>query len=307
MANRIFRNLLKKCSSLLVKVIPTKLFVCIFYQISYIINRLTIRKIANKYSLKLIDQFKSDFTRKSDTLFILGSGDSINMIDDTQWDEISKHDSVGFNFWLLHKFVPSFYVFEESLDKERNFIFYKNLYVKKDDYKNTPFIVKDIEYKGISTELIPSNLRNNIYLSTEMVIQNTDSKYLEYFFIKGINFIKSKNKKKLRVLLKKSGSLSYLLFLGEALGYKKIVLCGIDLNNSKYFYDRYNIENLTIPINYKNKDYIHPTNERTKTNTPMSEVVLLINDLLLKREGVKLYVGNKISALYPSLDCYFDD
>lgn len=48
--------------------------------------------------------------RTSEKLFILGSGLSINEIVD--WAHIAAHDSVGFNFWLIHDFVPDFYFIE---------------------------------------------------------------------------------------------------------------------------------------------------------------------------------------------------
>ena len=47
--------------------------------------------------------------KQSDTLFILGSGGSIATCSDKQWETIGKHDSIGFNFWLLHEFVPTYF------------------------------------------------------------------------------------------------------------------------------------------------------------------------------------------------------
>ena len=43
----------------------------------------------------------SDFLKHktSDTIFILGSGPSINLITDDQWDHISSCNSIGFNYW----------------------------------------------------------------------------------------------------------------------------------------------------------------------------------------------------------------
>src|SRR5690554_6973020 len=41
-----------------------------------------------------------EFHRKSDRVYILGSGSSVKGI--SNWEEISKHDSIGFNFWPLH-------------------------------------------------------------------------------------------------------------------------------------------------------------------------------------------------------------
>src|SRR5262249_36622754 len=52
--------------------------------------------------------------RRSETLFILGSGPSINQISEERWRFIASHDSVGVNMWLYHRFVPTFYVVESA-------------------------------------------------------------------------------------------------------------------------------------------------------------------------------------------------
>ena len=50
--------------------------------------------------------------KNSDTLFILGSGESINSI--KIWDKIRSHDSIGFNYFIFNNFVPSFYILEST-------------------------------------------------------------------------------------------------------------------------------------------------------------------------------------------------
>src|ERR1700732_770880 len=53
--------------------------------------------------------------QNSDTLFILGSGPSINQISSERWAAISHHDTIGFNFWLYHRFVPKIYFAESHI------------------------------------------------------------------------------------------------------------------------------------------------------------------------------------------------
>ena len=93
--------------------------------------------ISSAYMYHLISDIKRDYTnnkygliplgydlvkkyKKSDTLFILGSGSTINKISDKQWGKIDDHDSIGFNFWLVHDFVPDFFKFELDLSGESN-------------------------------------------------------------------------------------------------------------------------------------------------------------------------------------------
>ena len=60
-----------------------------------------------------LNPYSSSFAhfKTSDTLFILGSGPSISLITDYQWDFISLHNSAAFNRWFYHPFVPDFYFF----------------------------------------------------------------------------------------------------------------------------------------------------------------------------------------------------
>ena len=75
-----------------------------------------IKSIVNylNHSFKNKSLIKSNIfeNKNSDTLFILGSGESINSI--KIWDKIRKHDSVGFNYFIFNDFVPNFYIFEST-------------------------------------------------------------------------------------------------------------------------------------------------------------------------------------------------
>ncbi|WP_404468984.1 hypothetical protein [Sutcliffiella horikoshii] len=304
---KFIRTMFKHLYLLLQIIIPQKLFIAISFRVMYLANKQVVSKYRKKYNVKLLGEMGGKL-KKSNTLFILGSGSSVNSLTNEQWEEIKKHDSVGFNFWFLHDFTPSFYVYEENLNTERNDIFYDILSTKKEDYKDIPFIVKDIEYKGLTYEKIPEELRDQFYLSTDITFQSQKND-LQLFYKLGYEFIRQLNKDiEIKVLLKKSGTLSYLLTLGEQLGYKKIVLCGVDLNNSKYFYDstlyKEKFKIPAIPINSMEK---HPTNQALNGNIPMEEIISVIDQTILVPKGIKLYIGSKTSALYPKLPYYFDE
>lgn len=48
------------------------------------------------------------------TIFILGSGSSVDDLTAKQWDFISQNMSIGINFWTTHTFTPNFYALEKS-------------------------------------------------------------------------------------------------------------------------------------------------------------------------------------------------
>jgi hypothetical protein len=298
------RSVLKRLYFFTKRMLPTTFFMKIGFNSMYIANSISVKSYKSKFGFCGIEDLPRSI-KKSDTLFILGSGASVNEYTDGYWEEIAKHDSVGFNFWMYHDFVPSFYVYEENLDPQRNQIFYDLFNQKKSDYLGVPIIVKDIEYKGVSGDKIPEEMKNQVYLSTELTIGCKEEE-INLFFKKGHKFIESKNRKNINVLLKKSGTLSYLISLAEQLGYKKIVLCGIDLNNSKYFYEEEKYrEKYVIPTNYENKNALHPTNQNTNGNIPMWKIIFTLRDTILTPKGIKLLIGSKSSALYPDLPYFY--
>ena len=54
-------------------------------------------------------------TRTSDTLFVLGRAPNIDELQSDHWIEISRHDSIGFNSWTSHAFVPTHYLAQAPL------------------------------------------------------------------------------------------------------------------------------------------------------------------------------------------------
>ncbi len=55
--------------------------------------------------------------KKSDTLVIYGSGSSINQLADSEKSELSKFDSVGFNWFLKSKIPTTFYLVREQSNR----------------------------------------------------------------------------------------------------------------------------------------------------------------------------------------------
>lgn len=301
-----YRNILKRIVSVLINILPDILFLNIYCYFSYYINRFAVVKLAEKHDVKRIREFNYLSYKTSDTLFILGSGSSINDYSKEQWDLIKKHDSVGFNFWLIHDFVPTFYVFEENADISKVDTFYKILHEKKEQYKEVPIIAKDVEAKGISVHKIPGILRRNLFLSTDIVLPEDDKNKFRSHLKFYLSFIGKLNNTKIEIIPKKRATLSYLLFLAREMKYKNIVLCGVDLNDSKYFYFNKSYESQLKPEKDLIEEHIHPTNQQLKTNIPISDTIELLQNELFTEDNIKISVGSKKSALYPRFDYYFE-
>lgn len=266
----------------LYKILPFEIYMYVYFFIYIVL----LKKAKLKYKIPNLTIEDLKKYKKSEKLFILGSGASINNIEDWKWEEIKKHDTIGFNFWLYHDFVPKLYFFEESADEKRNKIFYKTYESRKKDYENTIFVVKDLETTGIKKEKI--ELFENLY-SVES-IEAPGEKIEEYMQVTN----KYKN-----VLFKKKSTLSLLLKLAYLLGYKQVVLCGVDLNNNDYFYENIKYRNFEIP--FVEKGNKHLTNDYEKNNITIQS---LINIYFKNLKNFKIYIESPKSELKNIIEVY---
>lgn len=300
-------NIVKELYNYFEKILPGYLRLQCVLRVVYIYSLWRLYILNKRTRLKNMREI-SHYLRKSDKLFILGSGGSINNLSVLEWEHIKKYDSVGFNFWLIHDFIPSFYVYEESYITERNELFYKILKMKKEKYKNVLFLIKDIELKHTKLLGIPDDIKQNFYLASCLFLQGSSLRKENFStsLLEISKFIQKKNAgNRIQFSFGRKASLSYLVFLAYLLGYKEIVLCGVDLNNTDYFFDHDFYANSLKPVNVKGAKHI--TNQADKTSNldmTIMEVLHEINKTLLESKGIKLTVSNPNSELVSILDVY---
>jgi hypothetical protein len=253
--------------------------------------------------------------KKSETVFILGSGSSINQLRDHQWDIIASSDSIGFNFWLIHDFIPSLFFFELPRDLDRRMILSKLLNKKSRDYQETPIVVKKVfghEKEGL-LDFIPQKIYSNIFFArtVDLVSRNEPQHLLllqkRLKALQKLRYI-TKDSSQIRILFQQRASLSYLIIFAYMMGYNNIVLCGIDLNNTNYFFSEretyYQHKGIPTPNNVQ-QDQVHKTMHATLNPLTVDRVIYSINQCLLIPNNCHLYIGSKESALYPELPFYF--
>lgn len=61
-----------------------------------------IRFLANRQHYRFADEAELRARRRSDTVFVFGSGASLNELSEDDWAEIARHDTFGFN-WFVHE------------------------------------------------------------------------------------------------------------------------------------------------------------------------------------------------------------
>ncbi len=244
--------------------------------------------------------------KRSDTVFVLATGASINRYEQSRWDTIGNHDSIGMNFFMLHEFVPDLYVMEKIEERNRRL-----LKVRSDAYRDVPIILKTqltnlspgrLQARLQKLEQNPPDVRNRIYLSLDLLAAGNDLRqtYSAYRLMKRVGLFKTKPR--FLLLTKRRGTITYIINLAVRIGYKRIVLCGVDLNHTEHFYDskREELEERGLPVP-PNPDSgtVHATNDPRKHPVTVENVIVAINETVLEPLGVELYVGDRSSALHP--------
>jgi len=279
------------------------LFLIFFYLIYSLIFRLILRlKLDSLYILK-----KKFFlnNKPNSTCFIMGCGSSINDITPEQFSLIKRNYSIGINSWFLHDFKTNIYMFEagDPSWSEASKIF---KYLEKNylEYKEIPILMpyesfwfdtkikhlrKTSKLKIFYYFVLPFLITNKIFLSKAYIAKSKLSKFLN-----------------LDASIYGSGSsVIRAVCLAQELGYKKIVLLGVDLSNTDYFYDVDNSFLIKKGIsNYENnqKSKIHLTND------PKSKKIILEDFLKFAEEdkyfNSKIYIASKKSSLYPEISLF---
>ena len=260
-------------------------------------------RVRRKYRLPLLDEIDLAVYKRSDTLFVLGSGPSINRISQERWRSIAAHDSVGFNFWPYHQFVPTFYFIEGASTEVQAKVYLELTAQRANDYVATPKVTMDLTHGWeFLLPRLPDVWRDNLFfVNTVPAISRTDEE-----FARVLSYLRKRDVfapgTRLRCLFKHCATLSTMVTLGVKLQYKRIVLCGIDLTTTDYYYQDPVRYPATADLTLLPRTRKHPTLTRyCWGNTPIDVVLEELKRQVLDPAGIELYVEHNRSALYPKI------
>lgn len=248
------------------------------------------------------EKFKSRF---NEVLFILGTGESINLITKKQWAFIDSNRTIGINQWFVHEYIPNFLICEGFRNNERR----SDFAVWRDQrllhYLNT----------NINVTLLAKDFRKSFF--AKEILHLLDGK--RAFAFPKFNIMGREYESMIRAIkaLSRFGILDKLPFFSKAtitqaialgclLGFKEIVLCGVDLNNGLNFWEATEyIKDFSkdAPPSLK-RNRIHPTMDPRHTKVTVDKIIYSLNDYFLKPRGVKLKVLSESSALHPEIEAY---
>ena len=272
-------------------IIHTKMLFVIFFK--YKIN-----KRYYKNQLICLETLKKN--KKSDKLFIFGSGVSLNNINEKIWGQIRKYDTIGFNSsFYLQKINFTYYILRAG--QEYNSL--TNFNTLANEIKYAKFVVKKIK-KNIY-------LKKTIFLFSSGISQHFPNLLIGYKLWNFQNHIYQYNTNKFeeypkgnlhRGLIHRIGTLIDAITFGYHMNYKEIILVGVDLYDSKYFWAPLG---KTVTFNEKlGKEVFSNITLRGKKvyephNTVNNGIIKFLDkwNIYFKQRNIKLFIANPRSLL----------
>jgi hypothetical protein len=253
-----------------------------------------------QYTVLSLDDVGQKY-KKSETIFILGSSESINEVTKEQWDHISKHDSFGMNWWPVHPFVPTFYYTNYPRQKQHRDKLEEAITRRKKDYLNTVFFVSGNRAvkRGMHPRILPG-----FFSATPICC------FYNYSIPIKLAREETFAAKSFEKTLYYRGGLSLILDLVNQIQYKNIILMGVDLRNAMHFYDYYpemqwQFEaGYSKPIEIKKKEKHSTMTTKGGTKLPVEQYLYAVNDMYFKPRGISLSVGSSESILAKKIPVY---
>jgi hypothetical protein len=250
--------------------------------------------------------------KKSDTLFVLGSGSSINNLQREHFREISSNVSVGINAWALHEFVPDAYCFETgktAAGPAEDTLFISNRLNRPAVIDAAPeffFLRPTLPATSKNLVQVPDALakKGKLYGRANLVPTRPRNLLSDvYRLLESIAAGRSPS----NVLLDNGASAVRMVMLGFSQGFRKIVLTGIDLDDRPYFWlaPEYETRSAEIERLFPRKSGVqHSTLSTDVRPFATDEVLAAIGDVLASNYGVRLFVATAASSLRTSLPVY---
>ena len=258
-----------------------------------------------------------DTKKKSDTVFIIGSGESINELSRKDWNWIKKNNIIGLNYSFVHPVIPDYHLMEMIPLKDMQKFFCENT---KERYMNVDifFQYKHVLKSGFDIKKYPYIRR--VMVHVPHLYPTSSPNVLKSLF----NNLKKKNDVVLSHLVHHNSHIGCAVMFAQALGYKNIVMLGIDLNGGSYFTDSHIISS-EFPYN---EDYetinrlrkrhfdnvkefqnsIHPTMDKAlmseRSGLMMAEYFKVYKEVFIDNSSCNLYIGSEKSRLSKILPVY---
>ncbi len=254
----------------------------------YFLHRIARKRLKDYYTT--LTEQEVIASRKSDTLIVMGSGYSINDLTKNDIKKFEDHDIFAFSgFFEFNEFIRidyylarEFFVYNNNMSTEemkKNGMFLYFFADKVNKSKSSDRIIFFFQVE-LCSEII------NLLLAHKMLMP-----LIKIFpFRNPINRIFRYPWKGIRTLLHCGGTLTDVVHAGYGMGYKRIVLVGIDLYDRNHFW---------LPKDVTSKvDKERNAQSQEKHNMADDSIRVFKKwNAFLSEKGVRLYVYNPKSLL----------
>ena len=241
-------------------------------------------------------------TRRSNRVFIFGSGYSLNDISQEQWRHIAQYDTIGFNAFVYQKWIPvnyhlirgwgegaSVYANWKAMASDLGGLIESNPF-----YENTVFIyqsdlIGQVSHSLLQFRCLPRHAKIFPYKT------NREDKLPDRDLKQG--------------LLHQVGTLSDAIHFAFCLGWREIVLVGVDLYDTRYFWLKSD-ETFAVDPKTGKRNIGQVADRGQRYDQPHSTATNGVIDLIeewkrhLQKYGVSLSVHNPRSLLTEVIPVY---
>jgi hypothetical protein len=304
--SKVSRILIGKLSRVKLNKSSSTLDILVFILARLLIGLLGCGDVLTK--VRLVSQFRQ--FKQSDTLVILGCGNSLNELTESQWSHIKNCDIAGLSYSCILDLKQNYHFIERPyrFGLENRLFLKDKLFARYDEGKIKNIIWKALDHheqRPLDLSIVPefvTPLEANIYLKNLADSQlEVQEKIIKLVLSLGLHK---------HIFFRINGTIFSLALLGIALNYKNIVFAGIDLNGSDYFFydeDKFpecaeltSLHRYQREIKYGSETNFHATVDPSK-GIPVDDLL----KILVKHAGdVNFYTASNKSKLADFLDVY---
>lgn len=258
-----------------------------------------IRERVQRSAYRVLDENDLRAAKKSDTVFVFGSGFSLNELGPDEWRHISRHDVFGFNAFVYQRWIPiDFHLLRGGVEGGETWRAYAEQFTgilnRNPHCANTIFLMQSGYLAQFCNQLIGYR-----YLKP-------GAKIFRYATNRADGTPTTRFSDGLR---HNGGTLTDTVNAAVCLGWSQIVLVGVDLYDSRYFWLRpdetYGVDDagrhVAAAINVRG----HRPDERHNTaRNGAVDVMAAWRDWLARERGIAMSVYNPRSLLAEVMPVY---
>lgn len=233
-------------------------------------------------------------TKKTDTIFLIGSGSSINEITEKQWDIINSYDNMGVNNMFYHPFfIPKSLHLEL---KSYDWVIAKDRLEEKWElgWKNVNYIFPTERATYIADAIGHKN-------QSKIFVYKYAKRGKHPKVDKGHTTIDANFNPNTVIYKSYDSSVSSIIQILYLMGYENIILWGIDMSNSKYFWTDMAPEVRGLVHDMWNKQREGKSKDLPHNASHLKNYIIDFNNRHMIPKKREIFVGHTTTALYPEL------